>query len=119
MGSIGWFDLTVTDAEGLRDFYAKVVGWTTTEVPMNGYSDYCMHPTGSATPVAGICHSRGANANIPPQWIAYMLVPDLEASLVQVQEGGGKILVGPRAQGNSRFAIIQDPAGATCGLYQP
>ena len=27
VGSIGWVDLSVDDAHGLRDFYAAVVGW--------------------------------------------------------------------------------------------
>lgn len=28
IGAVGWFDLTVEDAESVRDFYAGVVGWT-------------------------------------------------------------------------------------------
>lgn len=27
IGKIGWIDMTVDDASGLRDFYQKVVGW--------------------------------------------------------------------------------------------
>ena len=27
VGTIGWTDLTVPDADGLRDFYSAVVGW--------------------------------------------------------------------------------------------
>ena len=26
-GKIGWIDMTVDDAEGVRDFYTAVVGW--------------------------------------------------------------------------------------------
>lgn len=26
-GTIGWHDLTVTDATGIREFYEAVVGW--------------------------------------------------------------------------------------------
>ncbi|MFW5947166.1 MAG: hypothetical protein ACOCUW_01630 [Gemmatimonadota bacterium] len=33
-GSIAWIDLTVADAPGIRDFYASVVGWTPSPVPM-------------------------------------------------------------------------------------
>ena len=40
IGSIGWCDLTVPDADGVRDFYRGVVGWTATECDMGGYSDY-------------------------------------------------------------------------------
>ncbi len=27
IGKIGWIDMTVDDATGLRDFYQKVIGW--------------------------------------------------------------------------------------------
>ncbi|MFO0786270.1 MAG: hypothetical protein U0573_07975 [Phycisphaerales bacterium] len=37
-GSVTWFDLTVADAQNLRDFYKAVVGWTSTEVPMSDSS---------------------------------------------------------------------------------
>ena len=34
VGSIGWVDLTVEDAERVRDFYREVVGYTASEVAM-------------------------------------------------------------------------------------
>ncbi|WP_416304971.1 hypothetical protein [Neptunicella sp. SCSIO 80796] len=58
-GSIGWRDLTVADAESVRDFYASVVGWKVNPVNMGEYQDYSMQTPGSAKDVAGICHSRG------------------------------------------------------------
>ncbi|NTV03925.1 VOC family protein, partial [bacterium] len=42
IGTVGWFDLTVEDAEGLRDFYGEVAGWSFELVPMEGYDDYLM-----------------------------------------------------------------------------
>jgi hypothetical protein len=36
VGTVGWFDLTVADADRVRDFYKAVVGWTTSAVPMGG-----------------------------------------------------------------------------------
>ena len=59
-GSISWTDLTVADAEAVRNFYQAVVGWTPEAQPMGEYSDFVMSADG--TPVAGICHARGENA---------------------------------------------------------
>ena len=42
IGTIGWLDLTVPEAEGLRDFYSEVVGWEAEEVDMGGYADFSM-----------------------------------------------------------------------------
>ena len=36
IGTIVWCDLTVNDAETVRDFYAAVVGWKAEPVEMGG-----------------------------------------------------------------------------------
>ena len=68
-GTIGWTDLTVENADAVRDFYQAVVGWTPGAVSMGDYDDYAMSPQGSEMPVAGICHARGVNAGQPPVWM--------------------------------------------------
>ena len=62
-GTITWQDLTVGDAEALRDFYAAVVGWTPEPVKMGDYADFTMKADGE--PIAGVCHARGHNAGLP------------------------------------------------------
>ncbi|MBL4848131.1 MAG: hypothetical protein JKY65_21655 [Planctomycetes bacterium] len=37
IGTVGWVDLTVQDAPALRDFYEKVVGWTSSAHSMGDY----------------------------------------------------------------------------------
>jgi predicted enzyme related to lactoylglutathione lyase len=119
LGKIAWTDLTVPDAEGLRDFYSRVVGWSSDPVSMGEYSDFNMLPSGSNEPVAGICHAQGVNADLPPVWLLYIVVEDLEKSLAACREGGGEILVGPKGMGpGSAYAVIRDPAGAVSALYQ-
>jgi predicted enzyme related to lactoylglutathione lyase len=118
VGSIGWFDLTVENADEVRDFYRQVVGWTETSVDMGGYSDYCVNQPEDGKTVAGICHARGSNEGLPPQWIIYIIVADLDASLKQCEASGGKIVRGIRSSGEGRYAVIQDPAGAVAALYE-
>jgi len=119
-GTIGWIDLTVADAERLRDFYADVTGWKPSPVDMGGYSDFTMTIPGSGKPAAGICHARGGNADLPPQWLIYIRVCDLDGSVVRCREGGGTVLAGPRAMGPfGRCAVIRDPAGAVAALIEP
>jgi predicted enzyme related to lactoylglutathione lyase len=111
-GAIAWHDLTVTDAPRLRDFYQAVAGWK----PQEFDGDFNMLlPSGEV--VAGICHARGANADIPPQWLIYIVVPDVAAAARKCVELGGKLVNGPRKMGGGDFALIQDPAGAVCALY--
>ena len=116
---IGWLDITVENADALRDFYAAAVGWKPQPLDMGGYSDYVVAEPESGDGIAGVCHARGMNAELPPVWIPYFTVPDLEASLAAVKRLGGNLVQEPRKMGESRYAVIRDPAGAVCALYQP
>lgn len=119
-GAIGWIDLTVPDAEEVRDFYTAVAGWRAAPVSMGNYADYAMHPAGDGEPVAGICHARGVNAGLPRQWLVYITVTDLDGSLQACLARGGAILRDPTGMGEmGRFAVIRDPAGAVAALFEP
>ena len=81
-------DLTVPDAAPVRDFYRDVVGWTAAEVDMGGYQDYTM--AAGDDPVAGVCHARGGNADVPPVWLVYFTVAELDESLRRCAAAGAK-----------------------------
>ncbi len=118
-GSVAWLDLTVDDAPGVRDFYRRVVGWAYSEVSMGDYPDFVMHRPGDGAEIAGVCHARGGNAGLPPAWLVYITVADLDASLEHCRELGGEVVAGPRDLGaQGRFAVIRDPAGAACALFE-
>ena len=119
VGTIIWLDLTVPEAEALRDFYAKVIGWEATPVPMGGYSDFTMHPPGVEDPVAGVCHTRGENVDLPPQWLMYVVVEDVERSVSECTRLGGQVVAGPRPLMGGLFCVVRDPAGAVCALFEP
>ena len=115
-GKPAWIDLTVPDAEAVRDFYKTVIGWESEPVSLGDYDDYNMTRDDNAT--TGICHQRGANKDIPAQWMVYFTVADYDASLAKVTELGGQVLIPTRGVAGQRFAIIEDPAGAVCAIYE-
>lgn len=118
VGAIAWTDLTVPDAPGVRDFYAAVTGWTPGAVDMGGYSDFNMNGA-DGRPTAGVCHARGVNADLPPVWMIYIRVADLDRSLAECRTRGGDVIAGPRGFGKtSRYAVIRDPAGAAAALFE-
>lgn len=118
-GKIGWIDMTVDDAPGVRDFYKAVVGWETEDVAMDGYSDYVMKMPASGDGVAGVCHARGSNADLPAGWLIYIVVADIEQSAAACTANGGRIVVEPRGLAGGRFCVIEDPGGSAAALYQP
>ncbi len=44
VGIIGWIDLTVKDADRLKDFYKEVGGWDTSSVSIGDYNDFNVSP---------------------------------------------------------------------------
>lgn len=121
-GSISWFDLTVPDAEDVRDFYSRVVGWKYEPVPMadGEYNDFNMKAPGSSLTVTGICHKRGVNNDLPARWLLYITVENIDKSAEECRLNGGKIIAGPKNMGKyGRYCVIEDPAGAVCALFEP
>lgn len=120
VGTIGWLDLTVPDAGAISEFYRAVVGWEVEPVSVGDYSDFNLIPPGAGQPVAGLCHARGQNAALPPCWLIYILVADVDASAARCAESGGEVLVGARdLPGYGRMCVIKDPAGAVAALFAP
>jgi predicted enzyme related to lactoylglutathione lyase len=117
-GTVTWTDLTVEQAETVRDFYASVIGWSPEPLAMGGYSDFVMNDA-DGQGVAGICHARDSNAGLPAQWLIYITVEDLDFSVAECERLGGSVLAPPRSYSGGRYCVIQDPAGAVCALYQP
>jgi uncharacterized protein len=120
VGRIFWIDLTVSDAAATRDFYRQVVGWSVQDVEMKDagepYADYNMLGA-DGKPAAGVCHGRGMNLDLPPVWLVYLPVGDLAESLRRVREEGGTIIRETRGpDGESVYAVVQDPVGAYLAL---
>lgn len=116
IGAIEWCDLTVNDADTIQNFYCDVVGWKSGAVSMGDYNDFNINLPESGETIAGVCHARGSNANLPAQWLMYVRVEDVDASADKCRALGGKILDGPRNMGKMRFCVIQDPEGAVLAL---
>ena len=118
IGIISWVDLTVEAAEGVKDFYEKVVGWNVDPVDMGGYMDYCMNQKNTNLPMAGVCHKKGTNRDLPSQWLIYITVENLDVSIDQCTKMGGTLLTKVKHIATGRYVVIQDPAGAVCALIE-
>ena len=119
-GTIGWIDLTVQDAVQIKNFYSKVTGWKPSGVSMGDYEDFNMTPPAHNIPVSGICHARGQNSHLPPYWLIYIYVEDLDESIKNCIHLGGNLIGEVREMGQQgRYCVIRDPAGAVTALFEP
>lgn len=118
-GEFVWNELATGNVQGAKDFYSKMFGWEFIEQNM-GDMTYTMAKKGNKE-FAGIWQIPTAQQNqIPPHWIAYILVDNIEQSLDTARKNGATIIKPVQKAGDmGLFAIIRDPVGAHLALWQP
>tara|TARA_R110000737_G_scaffold345990_1_gene375242 strand:- start:1115 stop:1495 length:381 start_codon:yes stop_codon:yes gene_type:complete len=118
IGTMAWLDLSVGNADEVKSFYQDVIGWKSENITMGDYDDYAMLEPNNNEAVAGVCHAQGVNKDLPPAWLPYFLVADIEASIATVEAKGGALVTQIKSMGSDKYAVIKDPAGAVCAIYQ-
>ena len=115
-GQFVWYELTTPDVDAARRFYPQITGWGTQ--PFD--KDYMMWTTGGV-PFAGIFRlgAEQRERGIPPNWMPYVEVNNVDESGRQATSLGGKVIHGPEEiPGTGRFSVVQDPQGAVFGIYK-
>jgi predicted enzyme related to lactoylglutathione lyase len=111
-GRFCWHELMTPDPAGAEAFYKEVVGWPTTK--MEGF-DYTFWWAGEKM-VGGLMATipEAAAMGAPPAWLAYIEVPDADATIAQAEKLGATVLVPAKTMEQAgRFAVLADPQGAT------
>ena len=106
-GRFVWYELMTTDTQAAKNFYGKVVGWGTQDMPMPGMT-YTMFTTG-ATPIGGLMDlpEDAKKMNTPPSWVGYIGVNDVDATTERFRKAGGSVYVEPRDIPNvGRFSVV-------------
>lgn len=114
-GQFIWYDLITPDPEAAVKFYSRVVGWGTQQ--WEGAEPYTMW-TNDGVPLGGVVET-GPSMSENKQWLAYVAVDDVDETASKAQSLGATIVGGPNDIPNSgRYAIIEDPQGATIAIYK-
>lgn len=118
MGEFCWNELATSNVQAAKDFYGKVFGWQFSDHEM-GDMTYTMIKHNDKE-FAGIWAIPKAKAKeIPPHWMAYILVESLDKSLEKARKHGASIMKPAANAGDfGRFAIITDPTGAHIALWE-
>ena len=106
--------LNTPEPEDAKRFYGELLGWRT-EFSGTDAQDYWGIFNGDA--LAGGMMPLPAEA-APPHWLVYFTTADLDDSVGQVGERGGRVLVPPMTIESGRVAVAQDPQGAVFGLFE-
>ena len=119
-GTICWHECMTRDGAAAKSFYTALFGWTTSEMPMGDSGNYTMfHPGQGQEALGGFMEMDGPQfEGVPPHWLTYFAVDDVDVAAAKVTELGGTVVVPPTAIPNvGQFAVIADPTGAVIALF--
>ena len=120
-GGYIWYELLSADPEGSKAFYDSVVGWNIGEAApefqgyrMIGRSDGKY--AGGVLPLTDEMRAHGAR----PTWLGYIHVTDVDESVKEIEQAGGKTLMAPFDIPNvGRIALVADLQGAPFYVMKP
>jgi uncharacterized protein len=112
-GALVWNELASNDLEGSSAFYSELFGWSIAQFP-GSEQVYLAIRNGEASN-GGI--REATPPGVPPHWLVYFGVGDLEAAIERVRSLGGAVHAGPIDIQMAQIAIVADPQGAVFALY--
>jgi uncharacterized protein len=119
LGSFVWCELLTTDTAAAESFYKKVVGWTSAPFGPGGY---IVFNNSAGSGVGGLMKlpDQAKQMGAPPHWMMYVGTPDVDGMAVRIAQMGGRVHKQPDDIPNvGRFAVVQDPYGASFAIFNP
>jgi uncharacterized protein len=120
LGSFVWCELLTTDTAAAESFYKRVVGWTAK--PFGPDGSYTVFNNSLDSGVGGVMKLPDAAKQMgaPPHWMMYVGTPNVDETAVRVAQLGGRVLKQPdEIPTVGRFAVVQDPFGASFAIFTP
>jgi uncharacterized protein len=116
-GTLCWGDLSTPDPKRAGDFYSGLFGWQimADEKDKSGY----LHIKNGEHFIGGIPPVKHRQPGVPPHWLPYFWVDDVDASAGKARQLGAKMCVEPMTlQDVGRFAVIADAQGAVFAIFK-
>lgn len=112
-----WFEVNTRTPEACATFYCDLLGWARNDQDMAGMTYTIFEQCG--TPVGGMMTMNEMwPAEVPPHWMSYIAVDDIDAYAARVAECGGSLCVPVTTIPPGKFCVVTDPTGAVFSLFQ-
>ncbi|MBT8163256.1 MULTISPECIES: VOC family protein [Arthrobacter] len=119
LGEVAFIDLYTPLAEKAANYYANALSCRVIHEQVPTPGDYRFLVWG-VEPVAGVVDMLDVlPAAVPPHWIPYWRVLDLEAEVARLSDLGARVRVPVTDSALGPFALLADPFGVTFGLQTP
>jgi predicted enzyme related to lactoylglutathione lyase len=117
-GEFCWNELMTSDNVAAFDFYTQLFGWKILhEMEMGPMGTDRIFGLGERQMVGMMTMPPGSP--MPPMWIYYTEVVDLDAAMALAKKDGATVMNGPMdVPGGGRIAQLMDPQGAAFALHQ-
>jgi hypothetical protein len=111
-GALAWNDAAVDDPAAAREFYSAVFGFRFDELEgMGGYATFAT----DERPLGGL---GGVTPGAPRGWATCFAVASADATVAAVEAAGGKVTMAAEDTEFGRFAVVQDPWGASFSVME-
>jgi predicted enzyme related to lactoylglutathione lyase len=115
LGTFCWDELHTKDLEASKKFYGGAFGWS--GKGEQGDMPY-WHVTSGGKEIGGMTSHMGG-PNVPPHWLSYIAVSDVDAVSKKVETLGGKVLMPAMEIAKvGRFSVVRDPTGAVFSPFR-
>jgi uncharacterized protein len=115
-GSLTWNELATREPEAAERFYRDLFGWEFARIPQAPMPMWSITLGGRGN---GSMRQMGAEmpAEVPPNWLPYFAVDDVQAAIDAAERGGGSVVVPATEVPAGRFAVLRDPQGAVFAVF--
>ena len=120
-GTFCWVELGTSDNEAAKQFYSQLFGLDYVDHPMGEHGMYTMLKL-DGKDVGGLYKLMPdmVERGVPPHWLSYVSVANVDESAAQAKEAGATLLQEPFDVATiGRMSVVQDPTGAVFALWQP
>jgi predicted enzyme related to lactoylglutathione lyase len=119
-GTFCWAELSTTDPQRAKDFYTTLFGWEIDDQPTEDGTYTLLQKNGKLVAALQAQPQQQLDMGVPPNWLCYIAVDDVNARAEKAAELGGTVLMEPFDVGEfGRMALVSDPTGAVFAMWQP
>ncbi|MDJ0380602.1 VOC family protein [Streptomyces sp. G-G2] len=116
-GALIWNELNTGDTAAASAFYSAVLPITTAPTEMPGAEGYIEFKVGGRS-VGGMMSLSALPEGVPPHWLAYFSVDDVDEIQAATTRAGGNVMAPAFDMPAGRMAVLSDPQGGSFAVIK-
>ena len=119
-GALCWAELDTNDMNSAEKFYTALFGWGAKRGGEAANETAYTEWQRGGNSIGGMMTIPKEWGPVPPNWLVYFMVSDVDAATKKAGSLGGQAIVPPTDIAKTgRFSVIRDPQGAVFATFKP